>query len=165
MRSACVPDVAQNFATHAAPANAFDLSEPVINKIGALLRIKIIGFILLLLPKHQPRKNMENPIAKLALNYWYKVLIAGGFFVFLVNGTGILTAYPTAGTGLISLGCALWGVGEWINHPYQEVLIPGVFGRPSGKLSGYPRKVSLAGIAFDVIGGALIVFGIVKLFQ
>lgn len=46
---------------------------------------------------------MENPIAKLALNYWYKVLIAGGFFVFLVNGTGILTAYPTAGTGLISL--------------------------------------------------------------
>lgn len=108
---------------------------------------------------------MENPIAKLALNYWYKVLIAGGFFVFLVNGTGVLTAYPTAATGLISLGCALWGVGEWINHPYQEVLIPGVFGRPSGKLSGYPRKVSLAGIAFDVIGGVLIVFGIVKLFQ
>ncbi|EEJ2576664.1 TPA: hypothetical protein G8R10_004955 [Salmonella enterica] len=108
---------------------------------------------------------MENPIAKLALNYWYKVLIAGGFFVFLVNGTGILTAYPTAGTGLISLGCALWGAGEWINHPYQEVLIPGVFGRPSGKLSGYPRKASLAGIAFDVIGSALIIFGIVKLFQ
>ncbi|EBF7359405.1 hypothetical protein OFY73_004650 [Salmonella enterica] len=107
---------------------------------------------------------MENPIAKLALNYWYKVLIAGGFFVFLVNGTGLLSAYPTAATGFISLGCALWGIGEWINHPYKEILIPGVFGRPSGKISGYPRSASPAGVAFDIVGAVLITLGIVKLF-
>ncbi|HIC2866463.1 TPA: hypothetical protein ACW0UL_003661 [Citrobacter freundii] len=108
------------------------------------------------------RQDMENPIAKLALNYWYKVLIAGGFFVFLVNGTGLLSAYPTAATGFISLGCALWGIGEWINHPYKEILIPGVFG-PSGKISGYPRSAKPAGIAFDVVGGILIALGIIKL--
>ncbi|MDJ6850329.1 hypothetical protein [Salmonella enterica] len=107
---------------------------------------------------------MENPIAKLALNYWYKLFIAGGFFVFLINGAGLLSAYPTVATGFISLGCVLWGVGEWINHPYYEQLLLNAFYRPYGKLSGHPRNAHPAGVAFDIIGIILIVIGIVKLF-
>ncbi|EKN3386059.1 TPA: hypothetical protein ACTR19_001324 [Yersinia enterocolitica] len=107
---------------------------------------------------------MEHPLSKLALDHWYKVLIAAGSFVFVLNGTGVLEAYPTAATALISLGCVLWGIGEWINHPYQEKLVLDATGRISAKISGYRRNARLAGIVFDISGLGLIAFGIYKLF-
>ncbi len=106
---------------------------------------------------------MQNPMAKLVLDHWYKVMIGIGGFVFLLNGAGLLPAYPTGATALIAIGVFLWGIGEWINHPYQEILLPGNFGQAIAKLSGHPRKASGLGIIFDVIGLGSIAFGIFKI--
>lgn len=107
---------------------------------------------------------MDNPLAKLSLDYWYKVLIVAGAFVFLLNGGGLLPAYPTGATAMLSAGVFLWGIGEWINHPYQEVLTLDPYGRPTGKISGYRRNPKIIGIAFDIAGFLLIGFGAIKLF-
>jgi len=58
---------------------------------------------------------------------------------------------------LLSLGLFLVGIGEWINHPFQTVLVP------FGKLTGHPRKNSPLGIAFDIAGVALVAVAIYKL--
>lgn len=105
---------------------------------------------------------MENPLSKLALDAWYKVFIAAGAFVFLINGTGLLSAYPTKPTALISAGFFFWGIGEWINHPYQESLMLDNFNRPYGKISGHRRKARGIGILLDVAGLGLILFGLIK---
>lgn len=107
---------------------------------------------------------MNNPLAKLALDYWYKVLIVAGAFIFLLNGAGLLPSYPTAATGTISAGVFFWGLGEWINHPYQEQLLLNTLNRPYGKISGHPRNVRPIGIVFDILGLLLIGTGVFKLF-
>ncbi|EOZ4638810.1 hypothetical protein ACQRKX_001757 [Enterobacter cloacae] len=107
---------------------------------------------------------MQNPLTQLPLDHWYKVIIIVGAFIFLLNGAGLLPAYPTAATACISAGAFFWGLGEWINHPYQEMLILDSFDRPNGKLSGRPRNAKPLGVTFDIVGFALMVFGIIKLF-
>ena len=107
---------------------------------------------------------MNNPLSKLALDYWYKVLIVAGAFVFLVNGTGLLSAYPAVPTALVSLGVFFWGIGEWINHPYQEMLSYDAYGRVEATISGYPRSPKPIGILFDVFAFLLMVYGIWKFF-
>ncbi|EBI9493431.1 hypothetical protein DLP94_08325 [Salmonella enterica] len=107
---------------------------------------------------------MQNPLAKLSLDHWYKVMILIGAFIFLLNGAGLLPAYPTATTGFISSGLFFWGLGEWMNHPYQEVLTLDPFNRPTGKISGHPRNTCLTGNIFDLIGFVLIITGLIKLF-
>ncbi|HEK0655351.1 TPA: hypothetical protein SMP34_000667 [Proteus mirabilis] len=104
-----------------------------------------------------------NPLSKLALDAWYKILIVGGFFVFILTGTGLLTAFPTQATVIISLGCAVWGVGEWINHPFQTILNLDNLGRVVGKMTGRPRKASIFGTVLDVLGLFMIARGIMML--
>ena len=97
---------------------------------------------------------MAGPLDKLALDYWYKVLMVAGFAVFLLAGAGYLHALPTKPTLLISLGVFLFGLGEWCNHPLQEQLGIGY------KITGHPRNASFSGLVFDLIGLALIGAGI-----
>jgi hypothetical protein len=107
---------------------------------------------------------MNNPLSQLALDYWYKVILAAGTFVFLLNGAGLLPAYPTATTACISAGFFFWGLGEWINHPYQERLVLDAFDRVEAKISGRPRKANTLGSIFDIAGFILMGAGIIKLF-
>lgn len=107
---------------------------------------------------------MDNPLSKLALDYWYKVMMVVGIVVFLLAGAGLLKAYPTVPTALISLGTFFVGVGEWINHPLQTAIMPAAIGRPGGVIAGHPRNAKFAGIAFDIFGIILIVFGGYKFF-
>ena len=39
---------------------------------------------------------MENPLSKLALDYWYQVLMVVCVLVFLLTGAGILKEVPVA---------------------------------------------------------------------
>lgn len=107
---------------------------------------------------------MQNPMAKLVLDYWYKAIICIGGFIFVLNGAGLLPAYPTGATAGISAGLFFWGVGEWINHPYQERLLLNNFNQPYAKLSGYLRNPRPIGILFDVFAAVLIGIGVFKLF-
>ncbi|MEI2635587.1 MAG: hypothetical protein V9E92_01830 [Methylotenera sp.] len=101
---------------------------------------------------------MDNPLSKLALDYWYQVVMVVGIVVFLLAGAGLLKAYPAIPTSLISLGAFFIGVGEWINHPLQTKL------HPIGIIRGHPRNAKFGGIAFDILGACLIIFGCYKFF-
>lgn len=107
---------------------------------------------------------MDNPLSKLALDYWYQVLMVVGIVVFILAGTGILKAFPVAPTALISLGGFWIGLGEWINHPLQTRLMPATALFPSGVITGHPRNPKFIGVIFDILGAALIIFGGYKFF-
>lgn len=107
---------------------------------------------------------MDNPLSKLTLDYWYKVMMVVGVVVFLLTGAGQLKAFPIVPTSLVSLGMFFIGVGEWINHPIQTAIIPPAIGRPVGVITGHPRNTKFCGIAFDIFGIVLICFGGYKFF-
>ena len=104
-----------------------------------------------------------NPLEKLTMDYWYKVLIVGGFSVFLLAGGGLLDRLPLLPTISLSLGLFCIGLGEWINHPLQTTLWAPGGPFPTGKVTGHPRRTSLAGLVFDAVGVALCSFGLYRL--
>jgi len=106
---------------------------------------------------------MENPLSKLALDAWYKVLIVIGTFVVLLNGAGLLPNYPTKQTFLIGLGCIIYGVGEWINHPLNETVQPRTATTPTLKWTDHSWNPRPFGLLFDGIGICLLVWGFYKL--
>ncbi len=87
-----------------------------------------------------------------------------GLFVFLLAGLGLLSAFPIAPTVLISSSLFFIGLGEWVNHPLQVEFVEANAYHPAGKLTGYPRNNQPLGVFFDVLGGALIGYGIYRLF-
>ncbi|WP_128598915.1 hypothetical protein [Pantoea rodasii] len=106
---------------------------------------------------------MQNPLSQLALNAWYKVLIALGGAVFLLTGAGAFPAFPTAATGAISLGCVFIGIGEWINHPLKTAIYQEDAFRERVFTIRW-RSNKPIGIAFDVLGATLTAIGIYKFF-
>lgn len=106
---------------------------------------------------------MEQPLSKLALDYWYQVLIVAGLAVFLLTGAGLLKEFPTLPTAMISLGTFLFGVGEWINHPLQTSLRAGSAYFPAAVVRGHPRNGRVIGYVFDIAGVAAITLGIYRL--
>lgn len=99
---------------------------------------------------------VSNPLGNLKIDNWYKALLVIGSCVFLVSLSTEVKGIENSVVQLISLGCILFGLGEWINHPYQEIIVPG------GKISGYPRKNKVGGIVFDIIGIIFVIFGVIK---
>lgn len=97
---------------------------------------------------------MEQPLSKLALDHWYKVLMAAGFAVFLLSGAGLLPVLPGKPALLVALGTFFFGLGEWRNHPLQTRVHLNL------KITGYPRRPCLSGLAFDLLGLALIALGL-----
>jgi len=105
---------------------------------------------------------VENPLSKLALDYWYQVLIVVSIVVFLSSGAGALKAFPTAPTALISLGGFWIGLGEWVNHPLQTGFLPPNAYRPGGIVTSHPRRPRAAGNSFLLLGFILVASGIYK---
>lgn len=106
-----------------------------------------------------PECDVENPLSKLVLDYWYKVIILVCILVFLLSGAGLLPNLPVIPTALISLGGFFLGLGEWINHPLQVGLVYRF------KITRYRRYPSFAGQLFDLLGLALIGYGLYRIFQ
>ena len=105
---------------------------------------------------------MENPLSKLALDYWYQVLMVVCVAVFLLVGTGVLSAFPIAPTAIVSAGGFFMGLGEWVNHPLRTAIMPRSATYGAGVITGHPRSNSVIGVCFDVIGAALICFGLYR---
>jgi len=108
--------------------------------------------------------DIANPLSNLALDYWYQVLMVVGLVVFLLSGSGVLSAYPVAPTVSISSGLFFLGLGEWVNHPLQVKFVSANAYHPAGKITGYPRNNSGHGILFVILGSALIAYGLYSLF-
>ncbi|ODS01541.1 hypothetical protein AUC71_03095 [Methyloceanibacter marginalis] len=88
------------------------------------------------------------------LEHWWKMLAGFGAVMAVAAVTVKLIPIFFIGSGLF-----LIGLGEWINHPYREGMVPGY------KISGHPRVNHLSGWLLDLIGFALAVFGMAKLLQ
>jgi len=99
---------------------------------------------------------MENPLSKLKIDYWYKAVLVIAVCVLIVSLTIELKDVKNSTVQILALGFIFWGLGEWINHPYQEKIGIGF------KISGHPRNGSLAGYSFDVLGFCLIFYGVWK---
>jgi hypothetical protein len=88
-----------------------------------------------------------------AVDYWYKLLALVSVAV-LVLGLTVPLQVPNKPVVLIALGGFLFGLGQWINHPYQEQIGVGF------KISGHPRKNHLGGVLTEIVGAALVVWGV-----
>jgi hypothetical protein len=101
----------------------------------------------------------QNPLSNLALDYWYQVLMVVCVVVFLLAGAGLLKAFPVAPTAAISAGGFFVGLGEWINHPLQTTIMRATVYEPGGVITGHPRSNSIIGVAFVLLGVALVAGG------
>lgn len=97
-------------------------------------------------------------LADKAFSEWYT----------LAGATGAILAGGAALTGnqevlLLGSGLLLLGIGEFVNHPYQEIVRFDDYNRPIDKLSGRPRRNIALGLALGGIGIFAIVAAIFRL--
>lgn len=109
---------------------------------------------------------MVNPVSGLKLDYWYKVLVvvgaAGAIAAMTVELKGIANAHAL----IFSVGCFCVGMGEWINHPLQTVIVAPSAQLPTyGQITGHPRKNTWLGNAFDIVGFVALTAAIYKIAQ
>ena len=100
---------------------------------------------------------MSNPLHSLALDYWYKAVLAISTVLLIVSLTVPLQGIGNVCAQLLCLGGVFIGLGEWINHPLQTKI------GPNFKITGYPRRFTFLGSVFVVLGFVCIYFGITKL--
>lgn len=89
---------------------------------------------------------MSNPLNNLKIDYWYKAILVIATTLLIVSLSVKMIGVPNTFVQLMSLGAIFIGIGEWINHPLQQILAPGA------KMTGYPRSNSILGTLFDFIG-------------
>ena len=106
---------------------------------------------------------MNNPLAKLALDHWYKALMTVGFVTFAAADGGLLKALPATATAITALGVFFVGLGEWANHPLKTIRLLDNFDRTTGIISGHSRDPRPIGMAFNTLGAALILAGAYRL--
>lgn len=89
------------------------------------------------------------------LEHWWKMLAGGGAAIAVAS-----IAVKLMPMIFVGLGLFLIGLGEWINHPYQERV--DAYGR--FKISGHLRTNYVAGWLLDCLGLVLAAVGLAKLF-
>jgi len=90
------------------------------------------------------------------LDEWYKAVIAAGAVlavpaITVQNGPAL-----TFATGLL-----LFGIGEFINHPFRTTLVRD--GLTTGVISGRKRSSKPFGLALDVVGLGLCIWGLARI--
>ena len=108
---------------------------------------------------------MVNPLSNLKLKDWYHIMIVTGLFLFILSITVELVAIDNKVVQLFSLSMFFYGLGEMINHPLQERLLPpSIFTGGVPMIgSGHPRKNSPIGIFFLLIAAILLLVSIYKM--
>lgn len=86
------------------------------------------------------------------MRQWWVAVVAAG--VALATASAAAHLVPAL---FVGLGAVAFGVGEWINHPLLERIVPGY------KITGYPRAPKVSGVFLDLVGAVLFAFGIYRL--
>lgn len=92
---------------------------------------------------------MFNVLKNLELRDWYHIMIVIGFALLILSLTVPLWGVDNNVIQLASVGMITYGLGEIINHPYQEIIQPTEYGPMHGK--GYKRKDSIKGWFFILV--------------
>lgn len=97
-----------------------------------------------------------NPLSKLKLDFWFKVLIPVGVIVLLFAIFTSNNLWFLFGAGLL-----LIGLGEWKNMKYHFVEAHATFYEPYRSASIPIRKPDALGVLLDILGViALIIWGL-----
>lgn len=92
---------------------------------------------------------MENPLKNLIIDYWYKAILVVGATLLIVAFTFELQA-DNKDVQMLGFGLIMVGVGEWINHPLQTVVLPPSVSMPAGIAKGHPWRAKPTGIILDI---------------
>ena len=99
---------------------------------------------------------MENLLKNLVLDYWYKMLILVSVILLITSLTVPLQVIPNGSLALMSVGGFLIGMGELVNHPYQEAVDPYM----RFKISGHMRKPCPGGMIAVGCGALAVLAGL-----
>ena len=108
---------------------------------------------------------MDEPKAWLKIEHWYHALVAvgaaGSIAALAFEFHGVANAHVL----LVSLGLFFIGLGEWINHPLQTVIVPpnAYYFPGGGHLTGHPRNAKALGSLFDLLGFSVGAIGMYKI--
>ena len=110
--------------------------------------------------------NLGDFLKQLELDVWYKVCI-------LIGGISLLTAFfvPVQGISntqlqMLAGGVLLVGLGEWKNHKKESFIKPpNAYTGPAALITYPVRKPDLLGVLLDLVGIALIGFGVVSVLR
>jgi hypothetical protein len=86
------------------------------------------------------------------IEHWWKLLAGSGALIAIASAPAAFVPGFVTGIGLLAIG-----IGEWVNHPLQTKLGQGF------TITGYPRNPKLSGNVLTGIGGALVIFGVVRI--
>ena len=107
---------------------------------------------------------MSELFARLKVEYWYHALLLIGAAGIIAALTIDIRAMSNKQALALFGGVFLVGLGEWINHPLQEAIVPpNMYMRGGGKISGHPRSAKPLGLFFDALGVLLIVGAIARI--
>lgn len=107
---------------------------------------------------------MDKGLAALKIEHWYHVFVVLGAGGAIASLSFELKGVANAHVLIVSLGVLLIEIGEWINHPLQTAIVPpNAYLGGGGIISGHPRKPSLLGSLFDMLGFLLLTVGIWKI--
>lgn len=92
------------------------------------------------------------------LDEWYKAVIAAGAVlavpaITVGNNTALICA----------IGLVLFGVGEFVNHPFISGIVYNELGGVAGTTQGRPRRPKPFGLTLDAVGLALLAYGLILL--
>jgi hypothetical protein len=89
---------------------------------------------------------MSNPLSGLKIDHWWHAFTVTGAAGFIAAIAVEPKVIPQRDLILLSLSLFIFGVGQWINHPLQERIVPGF------KITGYHRSVHPLGICLELLG-------------
>lgn len=91
----------------------------------------------------------------LKLDHWSKGIASAGIALAIAA-----LGFGNHGALLVGLGLALYGFGEWINHPLHTEILRTDNPYHAWKGEGYRRKTSLLGTLFVIAGLAVSLIGL-----
>lgn len=89
---------------------------------------------------------MSDPLSTLKIDHWWHAFTGIGACGMVASLAADVKFIPQKDAFLLFLAFFLFGVGQWINHPRVERIIPPF------KAIGYNRETSLLGFILELFG-------------
>jgi len=107
-----------------------------------------------------------NPYKNFIIDYWYKAMLVFCSALLMLALTVDMKVVSNLAMIELALGGVFVSFGEWINHPYQEWLLPSKMGEGFvGKMSHRNRNSSRLGNLFNILGFIFLVLGCVDIYS